>query len=186
MAALTRRLRIFMLCALLAAAATLPVHPAAPAAEEQVKAVFLFNFAHFVEWPPGRFASATQPFVIELAGAEALQPALEEAVRGETIDGHPMRVVRVAHGGMEGSGHILFIGNSQAAQLPALLSAGARSGTLTVSDLPDSARRGVMIEMVNERNRIRLRINLEAARAAGLTISSNLLRPAEIVTAGGG
>ena len=38
-----------------------------------------------------------------------------------------------------------------------------------------------MIQFATENNRIRLRINVEAARAAGLTISSKLLRPAEIV-----
>ena len=39
-----------------------------------------------------------------------------------------------------------------------------------------------MIRLITEQNRIRLRINLEEARAAGLTLSSKLLRPAEIVT----
>jgi hypothetical protein len=37
---------------------------------------------------------------------------------------------------------------------------------------------------VTENNRIRLRINLEAAKAASLTISSKLLRPAQIVPTG--
>jgi hypothetical protein len=32
-------------------------------------------------------------------------------------------------------------------------------------------------------NRVRLRINIDAVRSAGLTVSSNLLRPAEIVRA---
>jgi hypothetical protein len=41
-----------------------------------------------------------------------------------------------------------------------------------------------MIRFVTEQNKIRLRINLEAAQAANLTISSKLLRPAEIVTSG--
>jgi len=41
-----------------------------------------------------------------------------------------------------------------------------------------------MVRFVTEKNRIRLRINLEAAKAVNLTISSKLLRPAEIVTAG--
>jgi hypothetical protein len=41
-----------------------------------------------------------------------------------------------------------------------------------------------MIRFITERNRIRLRINLEAARAAGLTLSSKLLRAAEIVRTG--
>ncbi len=43
-----------------------------------------------------------------------------------------------------------------------------------------------MIQFVTENSRIRLRINVESARAAGLTISSKLLRPAEIVATAGG
>lgn len=174
------RLRILALCALLACGQPLQIQAAA-ASEEQVKAVFLFNFAHFVEWPPGMFASSSQPFVIDFAGGDDLAPLLEQAVGGEVVDGHPMQVRRARES--EAPGHILFIGRSEAGKLPRILADDASRGTLTVSDLPDSARRGVMIEMVNERNRIRLRINLAAARAAGLTISSNLLRPAEIVGA---
>jgi hypothetical protein len=46
------------------------------------------------------------------------------------------------------------------------------------------APRGAIIDLVSEDSRIRLRIDLEAARARNLTISSKLLRPAEIVGAG--
>jgi hypothetical protein len=38
-----------------------------------------------------------------------------------------------------------------------------------------------MIQFVSDQNRIRLRINLAAAQAANVTISSKLLRVAEIV-----
>lgn len=185
MAALIRRLRIALLCGLLACPPLGGLAASAAVGEEQVKAVFLFNFVHFVQWPPGTFASSTQPFSITLAGGSELLPLLEEVVHGESVDGHPLLVtpLRRTRGGGDGAGagQILFIGRSEAAQLSRILAGAPRSGTLTVSDLPDSARRGVMIEMVNDRNRIRLRVNLAAARAAGLTISSNLLRPAEIV-----
>ena len=46
-------------------------------------------------------------------------------------------------------------------------------------------QRGVMIRFVAANNRIRLRINADAAKAAGLSISSKLLRPAELVTSAG-
>ena len=62
-----------------------------------------------------------------------------------------------------------------------MLSAVDHRSTLTVSDVPGPAQRGVMIRLVTEQGRIRLRINVESARAADLTISSNLLRSAEIV-----
>jgi hypothetical protein len=42
---LQRRLALLLILAGVAGAA-------APVSEYQLKAVFLFNFAHFVEWPP--------------------------------------------------------------------------------------------------------------------------------------
>lgn len=174
-------IRLALLFVLLPAGAPSVAAQGSAASEEQVKAVFLFNFAHFVDWPAAAFASSSQPFVIGLLGGEDLVPLLEEAVRGEGRDGHPFLVRRTALPAAGEVAHILFIGRSQGEQLGRLLSAPARRGTLTVSDVPGAAQRGVMIELVNDRNRLRLRINLAAARAAGLTISSNLLRPAEIV-----
>jgi len=55
-----------------------------------------------------------------------------------------------------------------------------------VAELDDPSQRGVMVQFATENNRIRLRINVESARAAGLTISSKLLRSAEIVGARSG
>jgi hypothetical protein len=77
--------------------------------------------------------------------------------------------------------HILFIHQSESRRLDEVLSALDRRGTLTVSDLPGAAQRGVMIRLVTERGRVRMRINADSAREADLVISSNLLRAAEIV-----
>ena len=52
---------------------------------------------------------------------------------------------------------------------------------LTVSDAVGFAEHGGMIGFVSDRNRIRLQINLDVAQAAHLTISSKLLRVAEII-----
>jgi hypothetical protein len=151
------------------------------ATEDQVKAVFVFNFTHFVEWPARSFAEPTQPLVIGVLGSDALAAQLGEAVRGERSDQHPLEVRRVRSLEEIGDCQILFIHRSQSAQLGQVLDAVGGRGTLTVSDLDGGARRGVMIQFATESNRIRLLINLEAARAAGLTLSSKLLRPAEIV-----
>jgi hypothetical protein len=55
---------------------------------------------------------------------------------------------------------------------------------LTVSDAEGFTGRGGMIQFLPDHNRIRLRIDLDAARAANLSLSSKLLRPAEIVGQG--
>ena len=80
--------------------------------------------------------------------------------------------------------HILFISRSETDRLEPILARLKDRNILTVADAEGFAQRGVMIRFVTEHNKIRLRINLEAAKAAHLTISSKLLRPAEIVTAG--
>jgi YfiR/HmsC-like len=153
----------------------------AEAAEYQVKAVFLFNFSHFVEWPPAALSMPNQPFVICILGEDPFGTRLDEAVRGEQINQHPLAIRRLQSAGDTGECQILYIARSEATHMPAILAALDNRGVLTVADMDQGAERGVMIELATENNRIRLRINVDAARAAGLTISSKLLRPAEIV-----
>jgi hypothetical protein len=154
--------------------------------EYQVKAVFVFNFAHFVEWPPQAFTAPDAPFVIGILGSDPFGARLDEAVRGERIDQHPLQVRRFRNVDELGPCQVLYIDRSVSAESRRVLTALDHRSTLTVSDMDGAAEGGVMIQFVTENSRIRLRINVEAARAAGLTISSKLLRPAEIVTTNGG
>jgi hypothetical protein len=55
------------------------------------------------------------------------------------------------------------------------------SGVLTVSDIPQFSQRGGIIQFVQESNKIRFEVNLACAMAAGLTLSSELLKVAVIV-----
>ena len=149
--------------------------------EYQVKAVFLFNFSRFVDWPEQAFKSPTDPFTIGVLGADPFGPRLDEAVRGEHIGGHALTVRRFDSADQVDDCQILFIDRSQAPQLDQILKVLKHRGTLTVSEIEGSAQRGVMVEFVTESNRIRLKINADAAHAAGLSISSKLLRLADIV-----
>jgi hypothetical protein len=170
-----------LLAGLLCAGTPVSRSGAAAPTEQEVQAVFLFNFSSFVDWPAAAFSSPSQPFVICLLGAAELAANVEQAVRGENVDGRPMLVRRFRGDEQPGDCQILFIDDSQEAHLARMLDAARDRPALTVSDLDGASQRGVMVQLVNERNRIRLLINVEAARAAGLTISSNLLRAAQIV-----
>ena len=149
--------------------------------ENQVQAVFLYNFSRFVEWPAQAFAAANDPFVIGILGNDPFGARLDEAVRDEQINGHPLTVRRFRTVAELDNCQILFVDRSEIARLGQILAALDHHSTLTVSQADGAAQRGVMIQFATENNRIRLRINVESARASGLTISSKLLRPAEIV-----
>lgn len=152
---------------------------AAATPEYQLKAVFLFNFAQFVEWPDSAFADPTAPLVIGVLGDDPFGAFLDETVRGETVNHHPLEVQRFRRVEDVGRCHILFV---REPRLEDVLGKLANRPILTVGDAENFARRGGMIRFVNDRNRIRLLINLEAAQAARLKLSSKLLRPAQIVS----
>ncbi|HVU17864.1 MAG TPA: YfiR family protein [Candidatus Didemnitutus sp.] len=155
------------------------------AAEYQVKAVFLFNFTHFVEWPPAAFKSPDAPLVIGIFGEDPFGRTLDDVVRGEKAGLHPLVVRRIHDPAEAADCHVLFVFRSAMSNFAAVLAAVRDHAVLTVGDGDDFARRGGMIRFVTASNKIRLRINLDAVRSAGLTVSSKLLRPADIVPAGG-
>jgi hypothetical protein len=152
--------------------------------EYQIKAVFLFNFAQFVDWPPQAFAGTQSPLVIGVLGEDRFGTYLDEVVRSETVNNRPLVVERFQRTEDIRECQVLFISDSEAGRLDQILAGLKGRSILTVSDTDGFSRSGGMIRFVTENNRIRLRINLAAARSAGLTISSKLLRPAEIVTPG--
>jgi hypothetical protein len=150
--------------------------------EFQVKAVFLYNFAQFVEWPPEAFESPTSPLVIGVLGLDPFGEYLDEAVRGEVVNGHPLVVERYRWASEIHVCHILFVSGSEGPRAAQVADDLKGRSILTVCDWEGFARHGGMIRFVMEHNHVRLRINLDAAKDAGLTISSKLLRSAELVT----
>jgi len=183
------RRRALLLCA---AAALLHITFGAPAAatestpsEYQVKAVFLFNFTQFVEWPASAFSDPEAPFVIGVLGKDPFGAQLDDVVRGEHVDRHRLVIERYASVAQIQRCNILFIarGETSAQSAPAAIKG---RGILTVSDADEGDLKGVMIRMVMRDSRVRLRIDVDAAKADNLTISSKLLRPAEIVGRGPG
>jgi len=152
--------------------------------EYQVKAVFIYNFSRFVNWPAGAFTAANEPFVIGILGSDPFGDRLDEVVRGEQVDQHPLVVRRFSDVAQIGDCRILFIDRSEQARLGQILAALDHRSVLTVSDLDDASEHGVMIQLDTQAHRVHLRINVASARAAGLTINSNLLRLAQIVQTG--
>jgi hypothetical protein len=78
--------------------------------------------------------------------------------------------------------HILFVSPSEAPRYAHIAEALQGQAILTIGDTDGFAASGGIVRFINEKNRIRLQVNLGVARAAGLTISSQILRVAEVVS----
>jgi hypothetical protein len=151
----------------------------APIPEYQAKALFLFNCAQFVSWPPSQ--PSDTPLVIGILGDDPFGPYLDETVRGEKVNHRSLTIQRFRPETSPQNCHILFISRSERERAAQIISSLKSRGVLTVSDIEGFAELGGMIELVTEKSKIRMRINLEAVRAAKLKISSKLLRVAEVM-----
>lgn len=170
----------FLFCLLLWSVPPLaPEARAAGYSVSQVQAAFLFNFAQFTKWPARAFPQPSSPLTIGVLGANPFGGALESTVGGETVDGHRMAVKYSRRADDLKSCQIVFISQSEAAQLDATLAAFQGTSVLTVSDVPRFCQRGGMINFIIDGGKVRFEINSSAARSAGLQISSKLLKIAQ-------
>jgi len=153
--------------------------------EYDLKAIFLFQFAHFVSWPSKTFPGEDTPITIGVLGEDPFGHGLEEVTAGEMVGSRKLIVRRFRTVEEVDTCQVLFISSSEAGRLDHIRSVLARRSVLTVGDTKDFAKRHGIVGFEVQRNRLRLRINLAAADSARLTISSKLLRQAEIVTTKG-
>jgi hypothetical protein len=152
-----------------------------PSREYQIKAVFLFNFAQFVEWPAHAFPDAETPLVIGVLGRDPFGTYLEEIVRGEKINGHPLVIRRYNEVTEAKNCHILFINFTKTDDLKQAFAHLKSKSTLMVGDAPNFIQQGGMIRFFTENSKTRIQVNLETVKGAELAISSKLLRLADVV-----
>jgi hypothetical protein len=150
--------------------------------EYELKAVFLYRFTQFIDWPPSAFPTPQAPIIIGILGPDPFGSSLQSAIRDERVHNHPLCVQHYQNIQDVTNCHVLYITASEEPRLPKILAALKGRSTLTVGETENFASRGGMIQFITERNRIRFRINLQATRAAGFEISSKLLELAEIVS----
>jgi hypothetical protein len=154
------------------------------AKEYKIKAVFLYNFVQFVDWPLSAFSNANAPFVIGIYGDDPFGGFIDETVSGEKVNGHPIIVQRYHDVKELKNCQILYVNSEDADRVKEYISNMPNHSVLTVSDNRNFIRSGGMIRFFTDNNKIRLQINPEAARAADLLISSKLLRVSEIYDPG--
>lgn len=146
--------------------------------EAKVKAAYLFHLMKFVDWPnlpPGDVRLCVQ-------GSEEVA-ALVGDLANRTVRDRRLRVE--AEGGFDPAQcQLLFIGRDER-RTPDILRRLRGGAVLTVGDADDFARRGGMVGFYQEGGKIRLEINPDTARNAGLRLSAKLMEVARTVPGSG-
>jgi hypothetical protein len=146
------------------------------ALENKVKAAYLFHLVKFVEWP------ALPPGEIHICvySSPAMSAMLAELGDRQLKE----RTLKIVTDGPDelSSCEVIYIGRAEK-RWRSLLDKVSGQSILTVSALDAFARQGGMVGFYTESGKIKLEVNPEAARKAGLHISSKLLELARTVPA---
>lgn len=146
-----------------------------------VKAGYLLDFGRFLRLTGGAAADHHSTFDICVLGHDPIGHFLDDAVANQSIDGRPVRAVRVGDANAVKGCDIVFISPDEGDGIPLDLDAIGKADVLTVSDAADFLKYGGMIQFVEEDNRVRFAVNLDAVNRTHITLSSELLRVASSV-----
>jgi len=166
--------RWFAAAALWAAAAS------AHAVEElDVKAALVANLLAFTEWPAA--AVPTQAKLVLCVGADAPLRAPLATLDGRAVKQWSLRVHVLAHHEPTARCHALVVDDLMLGQRPALKNELRTLPLLSFADTGQATHVPVSIRLDVWNGRVTFAIDLVAARANGITLSSRLLRLAREV-----
>lgn len=172
--------RVGGLAALLIATLLLGLATSTPRDEYELKAAFVLNFASLVHWPDSALQEATTLDVAVMADTDPYA-LIERGLDGRSAGGHPVRSRRAVSLDQLDGAHIVFVTRASGVDAADVVSATRGKSVLLIGESRDFARQGGTINFYTEHRRVRFEVNPEAAKEAGLWISSRLLSVARIL-----
>ena len=139
--------------------------------EYRLKAAFVFNFIAFTEWPAiGRSSLPRGVLWADPVGRDT------DGRQDRLAAGRELGMQRLSAGEGERGCHVGLLSAALGAALPRVVQGLLGQPVLTIADTPGALRHGVMLNMNLAQDKVSFEAHLQAARAAGLNLSSKLLR----------
>ncbi|MBF0518941.1 MAG: YfiR family protein [Nitrospirae bacterium] len=152
----------------------------APKKELETKATFILNFTIFVEWPSSVSDGSNDITTLNICVFDNTPLVKELSLQKEKYNSSKkVSIIAVDNTDKISNCHILFIGQANAADISTMLAQIENKPVLTISDHKSFNKNCGIIQFVIKDDTVRFKINNEAAKKAGLTISSQLLELAD-------
>ncbi len=146
--------------------------------EYYLKAVFIEKFTQFTEWDN---IENDKEFIIEIIGENPFKDKFAKVFKDKKVKNKNVVIKEITAAEQIGKPHILFISKSKEKQLKEILDKTKDKNILTLSDSPDFAKKGVIINFFLQDTKIRFEINVPVLEKTKLKISYKLLQLAVIV-----
>jgi hypothetical protein len=150
----------------------------------QHRALYLYNFAKYTEWPKETFTDTNAPFVLGILGEDPFGKGIE-VIKDKMIKGRKLEIKHCKTVQEAAGCQLLFISSSETKNLSNVLKALDNSSVLTVAEVEGFIQQsGLMINLVPEEKgpglqTLGFEINQAAAEKANLKFDTQLLRLAK-------
>jgi hypothetical protein len=146
---------------------------------DEIRLAYLLNFSRYVTWQASTERSG---FNFCIAENEVLLQRLKSAVEGKQIEGRQSHALLVTDVENVKQCDVLYLPQSNKSQYEEkYLIALSQSPVLTVGDNENFLNKGGSVRFIVIEGTVRFEIHLDHVRAAGLDMSSRLLKHAERV-----
>ena len=147
--------------------------------EYEIKIAFIYNIAKYVEWPNDSFKHKDDPLVLVILGDNPFTNHLDK-ISGKPVHNRQLLIREITDKQEIPPCHILYISNSEKNNAKKIISKLADQPILTIAAQKHFINAGGMINLIKQKNKIRFIINPQRAKNSGLSISSRLLKLANV------
>lgn len=148
------------------------------AEESSLKAAFLYNFTHFIEWDDNVFPDE---FVIGVVGNSLIDEPLEEIAKTRKVNSKKIVIRYYKTSAEVEKCNILFISKNCKASLSEFLTKPELKKTLIIGEKEEFAQNGAGINFVIVDKKLKFEVNKKSLDEAGLKVSAQLLKLAIII-----
>jgi len=147
----------------------------------QLKSAYIEKISRFIIWPDDSTGLNQVNFTISITRETALTAALKSYYKDRTIKGKPVQFVTSDDPNNLEYCHLLLLGVGDKDLLDEYLTAAQKVSALVVADVNGFGKKGVHLNYLLERDRLRIEINLNSVMRDGFIIDSLLLDYARII-----
>jgi hypothetical protein len=149
----------------------------------EMKAAILLNLPKYVNWS-AHHPDTNAPLVVVILGNDEVADEFSKLIQGRPPAARAIILKRARSAEDCGADcQLVFIGDADKRQTQAALAKLAHRPVLTIGESSEFLDRGGMINLAVKERKIRLQVNLAAARRENLQISARLLAIADVVKA---
>jgi len=140
----------------------------------QAIALFLYNFANYVDWPSDAFTSKKESLNMCVVGKARFVPYLD-VFEGTLIRDRYLSIVKLPQINLDKRCHVLFLDEEEKAMIENIQVIHTSDFVLSISDDTEFVEDGGVVSVFAREEAVQFDVNLGQALRNGLYISSDLL-----------